>query len=749
MLVVVQRCGRSIVPNMMMIASGWIRTAAGTSGGGCGGRGNRGGVLPSTTTAFLLLVMIVTVAARTPISMTLEEHISDDPDLSQFYALIEQNPVASAALKLRAVTIFAPTNQAFQRYLGNKTVVLYHISTVAAPLEQLGSMITSDYDGNPPIYVTRRKHLNGTEDIYVNNAKIIRNRSNVQLTNQHGKKQVLHIIDDVLTPLTVNPSTSFELYNPDAFQFIQHAENLDINQHRIRSFRQKIIMMRKEDIYKAVGGHTFLIPVEEGFKPPPRPDMIDRKVIDGHVIPNHVIFTAPAPLDDPQETLAFEDNLKVTVTFFKQGEGKNAKVYVRSNTVIGDSRHASGAVLAEIVKANIPVRNGVVHLIHRPLMVVDTTVLQFLEHFKNHGFYESDDDGGYSHPSNAPPKEKEDGPLFKFYELIADYAPDYFKTMANLQQMTLFAPSNDALSHPIVHNFISNLIQNITKGYDGNDHSAGNRDKLREILNLHLVRDSITTDKIRKNNQNQIYQIPTGADKKFLYFNVINNRYDHNQTITVEGGGVNATIILSDIAATNGYLHIIDRVLGIPYMTVQEKIETDPMLNLTYQFGRLNQFNEQLNKTTKRFTYFIPRNRAWMQWFQEHQGANLNSFLTDIYQTRSVLERHLVVADRVFTMSDLKNMSNDSLILPTVGPHNLQIRVKEEDRRFFVQWKETGKWIPVFRPDVECTNGIMHVIDAPLVRDHDITTSGTSRSGYATVVSTLISTIVIATWKLL
>lgn len=635
----------------------------------------------------MMTVATTTVASRTPITMTLEQHISDDPDLSQFYDLIERNPIASAALKLRALTIFAPTNQAFQRYLGNKTVVLYHISTVATPLEQLGTTITSDYDGNPPIYVTRRRLPNGSEDIYVNNARIIRSRSNVQLANQAGKRQVLHIIDDVLTPLTVNPSTSFELYNPDAFQFIQHAENLDINQHRIRSFRQKIVMTRKEDIYKAVGGHTFLIPVEEGFKPPPRPDMIDRKVIDGHVIPNNVIFTAPAPLDDPLETLAFEDNLKVTVTFFKQGEGKNAKVYVRSNTVIGDSRHASGAVLAEIVKANIPVRNGVVHLIHRPLMVVDTTVLQFLE-------------------------EKEDGPLYKFYELIADYAPEFFKTMQNMQQMTLFAPSNEALSHPIVSNFIRN------------------RDKLRDILNLHLVRDSVTTDKIRKNNQNQIYQIPTGADKKFLYFNVITNRYDHNQTITVEGGGVNATIILSDIAATNGYLHIIDRVLGIPYMTVQEKIETDPMLNLTYQFGRLNQFNEQLNKTTKRFTYFIPRDKAWLQWFQEHQGANLNSFLTDIYQTRSVLERHLVVADRVFTMADLKSMSNDSLILPTVGPHNLQIRVREEDRRFQIQWRDSPKpkeWVNVFRPDVECTNGIIHVIDMPLVRDNDISTSGTSR----------------------
>lgn len=53
--------------------------------------------------------------------------------------------------------------------------------------------------------------------------------------------------------------------------------------------------------------------------------------------------------------------------------------YVKSNTVVGDSKHSTGVVMAEIVKANIPVRNGVVHLIHRPLMVVDTTVFEFLE----------------------------------------------------------------------------------------------------------------------------------------------------------------------------------------------------------------------------------------------------------------------------------------------------------------------------------------------------------------------------------
>jgi fasciclin 1 len=75
----------------------------------------------------------------------------------------------------------------------------------------------------------------------------------------------------------------------------------------------------------------------------------------------------------------------------------------------------------------------------------------------------------------------------------------------------------------------------------------------------------------------QIVQVPTNVDKKFLYFNVV-SRDGNNKTITVEGGGVNATIVQSDIAATNGFVHIIDHVLGIPYTSVQEKLRTDPML---------------------------------------------------------------------------------------------------------------------------------------------------------------------------
>lgn len=118
------------------------------------------------------------------------------------------------------------------------------------------------------------------------------------------------------------------------------------------------------------------------------------------MIPNHVIFTSSAKLDHPFATAAMEDNLKVTATFFTQNDGKSSKsefyvllklelliyflivittAYVKSNTVVGDQKHTTGVVMAEIVLGNIPVKNGVVHLIHRPLMVVDTTVAKFLE----------------------------------------------------------------------------------------------------------------------------------------------------------------------------------------------------------------------------------------------------------------------------------------------------------------------------------------------------------------------------------
>ncbi|KAH9638475.1 hypothetical protein HF086_016800 [Spodoptera exigua] len=403
-----------------------------------------------------------------------------------------------------------------------------------------------------------------------------------------------------------------------------------------RSFRQKVNQLKKSKVFDSDGRHTFFIPVDEGFKPTTRSDLIDEKVIDA---------------------------------------------YVKSNTVAGDAKHARGVVLADIVRANIPVKNGVVHLIQRPLMVVDTTVIDFL-------------------------KEKEDGPLCKFYEVIMDLGANnqFFNELTLAKDITLFAPSNEAWADFSVQNIIRN------------------HQKLRDILNLHLVRERLPLDAIIHNNMNQIYQAPTALPRKYLYFNVLTR--GQNQTLTVEGGGVNATVTLPNIAATNGFVHIIDRVLGVPYTTVFEKLKTDPMLNITYNLGKRQMFNQQLNDMEHRYTYFVPRDHAWLKFQIKHPSAFKSLFREDFgYFTKQILERHVIRAGRAYTVSDLKLLANEThpFVLPT-SRDPLRLRVKESDKNYYVEWN--GHWIHVFRPDVECTNGIIHVIDEPFVLESDIRATG-------------------------
>lgn len=51
-------------------------------------------------------------------------------------------------------------------------------------------------------------------------------------------------------------------------------------------------------------------------------------------------------------------------------------------------------------------------------------------------------------------QEKEDGPLFKFYEVIMDVGGEFMETVNTMKDITLFAPSNEAWKDPMVQNII-------------------------------------------------------------------------------------------------------------------------------------------------------------------------------------------------------------------------------------------------------------------------------------------------------
>lgn len=58
---------------------------------------------------------------------------------------------------------------------------------------------------------------------------------------------------------------------------------------------------------------------------------------------------------------------------------------------------------------------------------------------------------------------------------------------------------------------------------------------------------------------------------------------------------------------------------------------------------------------------------------------------------------------------------------------------------YYIEWN--NEWIHVFRPDVECTNGVIHVIDSVLLQESDIVVSaGASLSlGLVTLLALFLS----------
>ncbi|XP_050421905.1 fasciclin-1 isoform X2 [Adelges cooleyi] len=598
-------------------------------------------------------------------------------DLEQIYSLIERNQIANSTMHLRGVTVFAPTNAAFvsKQEDDDEYLPCYHITNVPLKLEDMGRSVSSELDGNPPIWVTKK----GPEEIYVNQAKVVYHLANYVHNNTLGKPQVLHVIDQVLQPLRMRKNSGATVYNPNAWKLMDVAENLDLNGYHTNSFRYRVLSLNKSSVFGMQGGHTFFIPVDEvNNYPKTKFEKIDAKVVDAHVVPDNVLFLGPTTEGEQFKTLAFTDMLKVVDSVSSADEGDKTKYFVSSDTIFGDGVHPTGAVVAEIVKANIPVENGVVHLISRPLMVVDNNVKQFVE-------------------------DRDESVLHRFYEEIMNTGGDFMDALAAMPNVTLFAPSNAAFNDPSIQA------------------SLTNRTYIKSLLKLHIVNRRLSVDDIISESIEKHLQIPTEVPRKDLFFNVVAN--GKNRTLTVEGGGVNATVVQANLAATNGIIHIIDRVLGIPSSTVDRKLATDPTLNNTNYLGSASGLNEQLADTQKRFTYFVPRNKAWDDLNDQSPAVYQKLFTPEYsYIARQILERHLIISDKAFTMEDLRREANNnynlSVKLPTVRDVSMYIKVKESSEGYSIEWR--NEWIHVHRADVRCTNGIIHVIDKVLLDESDV-----------------------------
>lgn len=76
--------------------------------------------------------------------------------------------------------------------------------------------------------------------------------------------------------------------------------------------------------------------------------------------------------------------------------------------------------------------------------------------------------------------------MYKFYETIRDFGDEIMASISHLNDVTLFAPSNDALDEPGVKQMLQD------------------KNRMKEILKLHYVKERLTLEKIKNKSVSQV-----------------------------------------------------------------------------------------------------------------------------------------------------------------------------------------------------------------------------------------------------
>lgn len=242
---------------------------------------------------------------------------------------------------------------------------------------------------------------------------------------------------------------------------------------------------------------------------------------------------------------------------------------------------------------------------------------------------------------------------------------------------TVLAPTDAAFAAFLSENGFANL-------------EAVPTDVLSQILLNHVIAGNVTSTNLTTAGSGYTSTSATGpgGNNLSLYFNTASG---------VEFNGV-SSVINADISATNGTIHIVDAVIGLP--TVVTHAAANP--NFTTLVGLLDQQGlvATLDGTASSpFTVFAPNNDAFTAFETENPGvlASLTS-----PQVTSVLTYHVVAGANVLSTG----IPAGPITTLETGTFTITgTTITDEENR------DTD--IVAF--DVQGTNGVIHVISNVLL----------------------------------
>lgn len=260
-------------------------------------------------------------------------------------------------------------------------------------------------------------------------------------------------------------------------------------------------------------------------------------------------------------------------------------------------------------------------------------------------------------------------------------------TFQNPGNYTVFAPNNDAF---IAAGFTSEVIASLT---------AQQVQELKEILLNHVIIRSLRSSELEDNSYIKTLAKGSASTTNTLSMHV-------SKTNVVKLNGI-STVIAADIVAGNGVVHVVDKVITLP--TIATHAIANPsfstLVSLLAREGQPN-FAEVLSNPGT-YTVFAPVNDAFTALDAELPGG-LASLSPD--QITKVLQYHVVGGANVLSTALTDGMNVTPILTPS---QTFSVLLSGGPRPRILD--AAGRQSNIVFTNVQCTNGVVHVIDGVLV----------------------------------
>lgn len=237
------------------------------------------------------------------------------------------------------------------------------------------------------------------------------------------------------------------------------------------------------------------------------------------------------------------------------------------------------------------------------------------------------------------------------------------ETLKGPGPFTVFAPTDEAFAE-LPEGTLESLLK------------PENKAKLIQILKFHVVSGRLTAADVRKLPVADTVQ---GTSLLFAQGPI---------GVTVDG----ASVVQADILATNGVIHVIDRVL-LPKDIVETAARAGNFKTLLTA-AKAAGLVDALKKPDTNLTVFAPTDKA----FETLPAGTVEDLLRPANRDRltAILKYHVLPIRLLLTQDGLKTLQGDTIQVRPLG----KVRVEQAN---------------IVAMDIKATNGVIHVIDSVLI----------------------------------